>query len=564
MRVPGQGMDAASGTSTLTSAAPPEGWQSVAGYDWRAIAVPELGKWQPTRSISVVLPAFNRQAELDRALAALAQQRYPGSLMEVIVVDDGSQPPLMLSEYVPDNTRLMRLERDVEWGRGRTRHAGALAADGEILLFLDADMVAHPQHLEAHARWHHAVRDAVTLGHKLFVDFDGITPAQVHDAAANGELSDLVADRPQQEHDWVERLIERTDELTKYHSKMFLAAVGATVGMRADLYRETGGFRTHLDGGEDMELGYRLMTAGAVFIPERQARSWHQGPATYMTRADETRRQNQPHFSNYVPVPGGFRPWTPGRQYAVPMVNVMVEVGESYEETKTCVDALLAGLETDLRVDIWGTAPDDCLNMLHADYHADPRVQLRIDEPETGYPSRFTLSLPAWVGLSTDSMVTMVGMLERSGCGALRVVLPSATGPRTDVFLWRTAALLRAQRISSDRAEAEAIAVRLFGEQSATAPQVGLVDLRQASLPALPRAQLPAHVALERLARAQAELQGLRRRHRRLRTRYGTLAATLGQNPLLSPTERGRSLPALRKLLVKLGPAASQLLRRVQ
>ena len=58
--------------------------------DWSILSPPAIGAWTPTRSVSVIIPAYNCQASLDLVLAALSRQTYPDQLLEVIVVDDGS------------------------------------------------------------------------------------------------------------------------------------------------------------------------------------------------------------------------------------------------------------------------------------------------------------------------------------------------------------------------------------------------------------------------------------------------------------------------------------------
>ena len=492
-------------------------WQQVARYDWRAVAVPELDEWAPTQGMSVVIPAFENQDQLDLTLASLAKQRFPRELLEVVVVDDGSRQPLVLPDLAPPETRIVRLDRKEEWGRARACDAGARAAKGEILLFLDADMVVHADHLLTHARWHHVVQDAVTLGHKLFVDFSGITAPEVYRAAGEDGLEDLVADRPQQEHEWVETLIERTDQLTTYGSKMFMAAVGANVGMRAALYSEVGGFRTHLRSGEDMELAYRLMVAGAVFVPERGARCWHQGPATFMTRAAEVRRLNQPNFSNYIAVPGAFRPWTPGRQYAVPMVKAFVKAGDTFEETQGAVDTLLGSEEPDLAVAVYGVEGQEAATMLDAQYRADPRVEIIADKPMSGFPSRFTMFVPAHLGLKPAALTTMLRRLERARVGLLQVRPTVSADSDANVMLWRTAALHRAARATTPLEDLIPTAGRLFGYLAVDAAEVGVVDLRTDPLPERPLRRPSTRSLSQRLADAETELKELRERNRTLR-----------------------------------------------
>ncbi|MBX6723984.1 MAG: glycosyltransferase family 2 protein, partial [Dactylosporangium sp.] len=138
--------------------------------DWSAVTVPPLGAWQPTERVSVVIPAYQCQASLDLTLASLADQTYPADLLEVVVVDDGSEPALVLPPRRPATTRLVRVsDHSTGTGIANACNVGMRQATGDILLRLDADMVVYPEHVEAHARWHHALPYAVTLGTKLFV-----------------------------------------------------------------------------------------------------------------------------------------------------------------------------------------------------------------------------------------------------------------------------------------------------------------------------------------------------------------------------------------------------------
>ena len=499
--------------------------QEITAYDWRSLRVPEVGDFQPELRVSVVIPAYDCQDMLDRTLAALGAQRYPSQLLDVTVVDDGSPAPLKLSELAPANSRILRLERETEWGSARARHAGAMASDGDVLLFLDADMVTFPDHVAAHARWHHVTADAVTLGHKLFVDFGGITAQDVAEAAARDQLFELCADRPHQIHDWIERLIERTHDLTDFRPELFTAAVTATIGMRRALYAEAGGFRTHLRSGEDMEFGYRLMTAGAVFIPEPGARSWHQGEATYMSRAEEVRRRNNPNFANYIPLPGRFRPWTPGRTYAVPRVAVLVpSLGTRYEATKQCVDAVLGGDEHDVRVEICHPVDSPEIELLQAQYEHDPRVLLREDVPDTGFPSPFTAMVPEWVGLGPAALSTILDVLEAEQLGAVHVIIPGLPPADGTMTVWRTAALHRARRGADGSEPIEEVVGRTFGERWLDGGSLGIVDLRNQRLPRTPtvRPSLPALV--QQLEQANAELARQAKLYAKLRARYEALA----------------------------------------
>ena len=145
----------------------------------------------------------------------------------------------------------------------------------DIVVFLDADLVAAEDLIAAHARWHHAVADAVTLGFCRYVSAADVDPAAVR-AAAN--LAGLFAGRPF-DFPWTERHMARTGDLTAPRDDLFRAVVGNNIGVRRAFFDEIGGFDEAFDryGWEDTEFGYRAETRAAVLVPERAAMAWHQG-----------------------------------------------------------------------------------------------------------------------------------------------------------------------------------------------------------------------------------------------------------------------------------------------
>ena len=68
---------------------------SVQYNDWRQVDVPAPAAFTPTLPVSVIIPAYQTPAEtLAMTVAALEGQTYPRDLFEVVIVDDGSEPPL--------------------------------------------------------------------------------------------------------------------------------------------------------------------------------------------------------------------------------------------------------------------------------------------------------------------------------------------------------------------------------------------------------------------------------------------------------------------------------------
>ncbi|MGH8535159.1 MAG: glycosyltransferase [Gammaproteobacteria bacterium] len=97
----------------------------------------------PSPAASVVIPARDPPPVLHDVFSALAGQALEdGQRLEVIVVDDGScpaiRPPGDMNFPVLD-IRILR--REHSQGRAAARNAGAAAAQGEFVLFLDCDCV---------------------------------------------------------------------------------------------------------------------------------------------------------------------------------------------------------------------------------------------------------------------------------------------------------------------------------------------------------------------------------------------------------------------------------------
>jgi glycosyltransferase involved in cell wall biosynthesis len=98
---------------------------------------PESAETLPDAPLfSVVIPTYNREQPLRRCIEALAQG-YPHNRFEVVVVDDGSSPPVDLQRYA-ESMQIVTL-RQSNRGPAPSRNAGAAQARGRYLVFLDDD-----------------------------------------------------------------------------------------------------------------------------------------------------------------------------------------------------------------------------------------------------------------------------------------------------------------------------------------------------------------------------------------------------------------------------------------
>lgn len=457
--------------------------------DWSTLTPREPGSWTPRLTVSVVVPAYRAEATLPFVLAGLAAQTYPAHLLEVVVVDDGNEPPVRLPEVRPERTRVVRVAEG--WGRAAACHAGALAGDGEVVHWLDADMLAFREHVEAQLRWHHLIDYAVVLGTKRFVDPEpllGLAPAEVRDRVASGEIATLWDWEGAQTHKWVEGMWRRTRDLTQAGPRAFRAHVGATGSLTRSLYLDAGGMDPGLRLGEDMELGHRLAEAGGVLIPEHAARSWHLGRSHVMEQRDRVNRYNDAFLANLVP---GMRPKRNrrGRRYDVPYLEVVVpgptpEVVA--EEVIGCVDAILDSSLDDLRVVLvgeWDALGTERLSPLadphlesrivHRTYLHDQRVELVTELPAGRCRSAFRLRLPSvrWAP-GPEALQELLDGLEQRHDGALVI---DGVGR-----LERTAALSRVARVGLSGDEALDAA---YGLRHLDAAAAGFVPTAEREVP---------------------------------------------------------------------------------
>lgn len=99
--------------------------------------------------VSVIIPALNEAAVIDRLLAPLQPWRQRG--VEVILVDGGSHDGT--ADLASSSVNRMLLS---EPGRARQMNAGARSARAPLLWFLHADTELDDRHLRALQRYRHA------------------------------------------------------------------------------------------------------------------------------------------------------------------------------------------------------------------------------------------------------------------------------------------------------------------------------------------------------------------------------------------------------------------------
>lgn len=186
--------------------------------------------------VSVIIPVKNDHAGLIRALAALSSQDYPQEHFEVLVVDNGSSPPLTLPPQKPLNTVLLQCAKP---GSYAARNTALKVARGKVLAFTDGDCQPSPSWLREGVAAVMARPEVGLVAGRID------TPLPAHRHATALELFQHFHAFPQR----------------KYATELHFGAT-ANVFTRADVMEKAGPFDAERASGGDREWGNRVHDAG--------------------------------------------------------------------------------------------------------------------------------------------------------------------------------------------------------------------------------------------------------------------------------------------------------------
>lgn len=121
---------------------------------------------------SFIIPSYNNICGIKKCIAALLEVSNPCDLSyEILVVDDGSTDgtyEYVCSSYPISVVRCLRLERESLSSRARARNFGAKNAVGDILNFIDSDILVSKQHIVQLERFFSRSSEIVVVGNRRF------------------------------------------------------------------------------------------------------------------------------------------------------------------------------------------------------------------------------------------------------------------------------------------------------------------------------------------------------------------------------------------------------------
>lgn len=211
--------------------------------------------------LSVVIPTYNRKVMLGKMIELLRDQTIPASEFEVVVVDDGGSdgtPEYIAALETPFRLHVVRQENG---GAAKARNLGAREASGEMIVFMDDDLVPEPGMVESHRAALRSDRSMVVLG-KLI-------------PWGKGHLGPW--------NRWEDRIYARHYAAVESNKRppSGRRLYSGNFSLWRDAFLNAGGFDETLQRGEDVELGFRLESRGARFTFSPGAAAYHAGYRTY-------------------------------------------------------------------------------------------------------------------------------------------------------------------------------------------------------------------------------------------------------------------------------------------
>lgn len=189
---------------------------------------------------SVIIPVFERRTELELCLSALMEQ-HAAPPFEIIVVDDGSRTEVPVILAGGDKASSPCVIRQRHSGAGSARNAGIAVATGQILLFMDSDVIGGTTLLQVIAE---AVRE-----HPDDVAF------QVRLASRDSRISSRVENA---------RLAAIQQMLTRCDGSISYVNTSAFAVRRSYASQYEGFFDTRVARGEDTLILARLACDGLL------------------------------------------------------------------------------------------------------------------------------------------------------------------------------------------------------------------------------------------------------------------------------------------------------------
>jgi poly-beta-1,6-N-acetyl-D-glucosamine synthase len=207
--------------------------------------------------VSVIIPAFEEERTIARTIEVLLELDYPD--FEVIIVNDGSSDRTseVVSRYLASG-KVRLLDKEINEGKAMALNDALPLCRGEILLFLDSDILVSPSLLKMMVPHFAGTRVGAVTGNPRVANRGSL----LRDLQAL-EFTSIISVQRRAQRIW----------------GRVLTASGAVMALRKSAILELGGFSPRM-ATEDIDITWRLQRAFWDVRYEPSAVVWMQVPPT--------------------------------------------------------------------------------------------------------------------------------------------------------------------------------------------------------------------------------------------------------------------------------------------
>jgi len=211
--------------------------------------------------VSVIICTYNRERFLGDTLESVAAQPFPKEQVQIVLVDNNStdSTPAIAERFKethPDSEVVYVIETNQ--GHTYARNRGIKESDGDILLFLDDDVLLDPGYLTRLVHHYETMPDLAASGGRVIVRYENERPV------------------------WMSRFLEPMlghqdfGRAVKSYAKNSYP-VGCSMAFRASTFTQTGVFNpdlgrrgTALGGNDEKDMLFRVRAAGLniTYLPD--------------------------------------------------------------------------------------------------------------------------------------------------------------------------------------------------------------------------------------------------------------------------------------------------------
>jgi GT2 family glycosyltransferase len=200
--------------------------------------------------VSIILPTYNREEILCQTISQLLDQTYTS--YELIVVDQTAEHKMETKQFLTNHAGKLRYFQLIKPSLPQAKNYGVQQAKGEVVVFIDDDVIIEPHWLHAHVKNFQDARIGGISGRVLEEGVPVVNTTDVGRVTRWGRVINNRTATVRTEIEW---------------------ASGGNSSFRRELIEEAGGFDESFHGNaifEDTDFSFRLRQLGYIiyFDPE--------------------------------------------------------------------------------------------------------------------------------------------------------------------------------------------------------------------------------------------------------------------------------------------------------